>query len=68
MDGETALEEELALGFQLSSTESMEAGYGITYGTGYMRTGKYDNITVFKTLADTSDAQEETERPFFSKK
>ena len=62
VDGETALEEELALGFQLSSTESMEAGYGITYGTGYMRTGKYDNITVFKTLADTSDAQEETER------
>ena len=62
VDGETALEEELALGFQLSSTASMEAGYGITYGTGYMRTGKYDNITVFKTLADTSDAQEETER------
>ncbi len=59
-DGETALEE-VGLGFKLSQVPSMNAGYGITYNTGYMRTGKYDNITVLKTVTDSMEAMEETQ-------
>ncbi|MDO4296499.1 MAG: InlB B-repeat-containing protein, partial [bacterium] len=58
-DGET-MTESAALGFKLSEQEDLLAGFGITYGTGFMRDGKYDNIVVESTKTDVETAAAET--------
>ena len=45
------ISETVALGFKLSEQSNIVAGVGISYGTGFMHTGYYDNISV----ADTAD-------------
>ena len=49
-DGEK-ISESIGLGFKLSEQSGITAGVGISYGTGFMHMGYYDNITV----TDSSD-------------
>ena len=48
-------------GFKMSGLNGVTAGYGITYGTGFMRTGKYDNIVVMTSAAGADAARAETQ-------
>ena len=48
------------IGFKLSKQSNNVAGFGVTYGTGFMRTGKYDNIVVLDTAASKDAANTET--------
>ena len=58
-DGKKVLDN-VEIGFKFSDQDSITAGYGITYKTGFMRDGKYDNIVVLNRCADGQEAAEET--------
>ncbi|MFQ7487453.1 MAG: hypothetical protein ACLRNC_11170 [Gemmiger formicilis] len=47
------------IGFKLSEKTGIVGAFGATYGTGFMRTGLYDNIVVTGT-ADAEAAKTET--------
>ncbi len=49
----------IGLGFKLSGQSGIVAGFGISYGTGFMHTGYYDNISV-SASADEDAAAAET--------
>ena len=59
LDGEL-IQESVGIGFKLSEQDGLTAGYGITYKTGYMREGNYDNIVVVGEKVDLNTAKEET--------
>ncbi|MCI9503559.1 MAG: hypothetical protein HFG76_16575, partial [Hungatella sp.] len=59
LDGEQVLSP-VDMGFLFSGQDAITAGYGITYGTGFMRRGKYDNIVVSHTMDDLEDVKAET--------
>ncbi|MBT9775418.1 hypothetical protein GPL15_02705 [Clostridium sp. MCC353] len=58
LDGAQILDS-AGLGYKLSEQDDLTAGFGITYKTGFMRSGKYDNITVVDGF-DVEAAKEET--------
>ena len=57
-DGEK-ISDTIALGFKLSGQSGIVAGFGISYATGFMHMGYYDNISVAAS-ADEEAAAEET--------
>ena len=66
-DGKKVLDN-VEIGFKFSDQDAITAGYGITYKTGFMRDGKYDNIVVLNRCADGQEAAEETESQIGRKK
>lgn len=67
LDGKTVLDF-TEIGFAFSEEAEITAGYGVTYGTGFMRTGNYDNIVIAASTVDEADAAEETEARVEAKK
>ncbi len=56
------ISETIALGFKLSGQSGIVAGFGISYGTGFMHMGYYDNISVSASADEDAAAKETAER------
>lgn len=59
LDGKEVLAP-VEIGFLLSELDGIVAGFGITYKTGFMRTGNYDYIVALDEMVQTDAAKEET--------
>ncbi|MDO5407297.1 MAG: LamG-like jellyroll fold domain-containing protein [Eubacteriales bacterium] len=59
VDGEILLDA-TGIGFKFSEQDEMTAGYGIAFGTGYMREGFYDRIVVLDEASGIQEANTET--------
>ena len=60
-DGEK-ISDTIGLGFKLSAQSGIVAGFGISYATGFMHTGYYDNISVSDTADETAVTAETRKR------